>query len=561
MAQKLLRFGLLKLAAMISLLVMAQICANAQYYFTGEVQGLHGDKLQYVAIKVRSTGGVYRTGADGTFAITSLEPEDTVSFVCEGYEPYTTVIRSTESLEVLLKIDPFSQRAKRDPLLSMRDGPATVSFAGHSGGVSYHTIKRLLDMGYPVPAEAVRIEELLSYFNTTYESPDTPAAFGLSSELVRCPWNNGQRLLLVNISGRKANMAHIPPSNIVLLIDVSGSMDMPNKLPLIKASLRPLIRNLRATDTVSIVQFGKEMRVMAGVPGSAKDVLISAIEQLQPDGPSPGGDGLRLAYRVARHQFIPGGNNRIIFATDGDICNKEDALALGDYIGEQSDAGIRLSCIGVGVDDSTSMELPFFADRGKGHFTPVAEEEEGERAMLRELTLGNPIADNVSVTAQFDTTLGSGYRLIGFDNRPGPLMDTTLQRCSVASCQSLMAVFEYTPKRDTNGAIAKITVHYCQPGRSARQTVGYNCPDMPMSFGHANACLRKEICVALFGMKLKGAGYDPDVSWGEIQKLAKLAFSGTNYIDREYLSLVARAKKIYEGKDDRSASREYYTSP
>ena len=547
---------------MISLFVMAQICADAQFYFTGSVEGLHGDKLQHVAIAVRSTGMVFRTGADGTFAIISRQPEDTLSFTYDGYEPYTTVIRSTELLQVMLKMDPFSQQAKKYPLLSMQNGPAEVSFAGHSNGVSYHTIKRLLEMGYTVPSEAVKIEEMLSYFNTTYESPDTPVAFRLRSELVTCPWNRGQRLLLVNISGRKANLARVPASNIVLLIDVSGSMDMPNKLPLIKTSLRSLIRNLRATDTVSIVQFGEGMRVMAGVPGSAKDVLISAIEQLRPDGPSPGGDGLRLAYRVARHQFIPGGNNRIVFVTDGDICNdKEDAMALGNYIGEQSQAGIRLSCIGVGVDDSTSMELPFFADRGKGHFTPITEAGEGERAVLKELALGGAIADNVSVTAKFDTTLGSGYRLIGFDNRPGALTDTALQRCSVASCQNLMAVFEYTPKKDANGAIAKLTVHYCQPGRSVQQTVGYNCPDTPMSFDHADACLRKEVCVALFGMKLRGEEYGQDVSWSEIQKLARLSFPSTNYIDREYLSLVAKARKIYESKDDRSASREYYTNP
>ena len=538
---------------------MAHVCACAQYYFTGEVQGLHGDKLQHVAIRVASTGMVYRTGADGNFAITSRQQEDTVSFIYDGYESYTTVIRSTESLQVTLKMqEPFAQGAKRYPLLSMQNGPATVSFSGHSNGVSYHTIKRLLEMGYQVPAEAVKIEELLSYFNTTYESPDTPAAFGLSSGLLNCPWSSSHRLLLVNISGRKADMARIPPGNIVLLIDVSGSMDMPNKLPLIKASLRPLIRNLRETDTVSIVQFGANMRVMAGVPGSAKDVLISAIEQLQPDGPSPGGDGLKLAYRVARHQFIEGGNNRIIFATDGDICNnKDEALALGDYVAEQGEAGIGLSCIGVGVDDSTSMELPYFAGRGKGRFTPIVEEEEGERAMLKELALGGAIADNVSVTAQFDTALGSGYRLIGFDNRPGAMMDTALQRCSVASCQSLMAVFEYTPKRDTNGAIAKITVHYCQPGKTAKQAIDYNCPDKLQSFDRAQPCLRKEVCVALFGMKLKGHGYAEDVSWAEIQKLAKTAFPGNNYIDREYLSLIARARKIYESKDNRTASREY----
>src|ERR1700760_4686325 len=213
----------------------------------------------------------------------------------------------------MLKMQPFAPAAKKDQLLSLPSGSSTISFSGHSGGVSYHTIKRFLEMGYTVPAEAVKIEEMLGYFNTVYEEPEASARFHCSSGLITCPWNNTLRLLLVNMSGQKVDLGQVPPANIVLLIDVSGSMDMPNKLPLIKASLRPLIRNLRNIDTLSIVQFGSGMQVLAGIPGSEKNVLFDAIEQLRADGGSPGCEGLKLAYRVANHQFIPRGNNRIIF--------------------------------------------------------------------------------------------------------------------------------------------------------------------------------------------------------------------------------------------------------
>jgi Ca-activated chloride channel family protein len=532
----------------------------SQYYFTGEVGDSHGDKLQHVLITVLSTGTVYHTGADGDFAITSRQPDDTVMFRYDGYEQYTTTVHSTDFVKITLKRDAVSEEEKKAPLLSMQDGPTKVSFTGHSNGISYQLVKRFLEMGSTVPAEAVKIEELVNYFNTTYESPDPPAFFHTSSTLLSCPWNSAHRLLLVNISGRKADMERVPPNNLVLLIDVSGSMDMPNKLPLIKASLRPLIRNLRKTDTVSIVEFGAGMRIMTGIPGSAKDVLTAAIEQLQPDGSSPGGEGLKLAYQVARRQFIQGGNNRIIFVTDGDICSATSEVeALGAYIGQQCEDGIRLSCIGVGTDDSTSRELPYFAEQGRGRFVPVVEEEQGERALLKELTVGT-IADDVSVTAEFDTTLGSGYRLLGFDNRPGVQVDTGLLRCSVASGQSLMAVFEYVPKKDATGVFAKININYCQPGRKVPQRVTYDCPGKWVSWDQATPCQRRAVGVTLFGMKLRGGGYAGEASWSEVQKLNKLVFPGNNFIDREYLSLVARAKKIYE-KDDRSASREYNTNP
>jgi len=546
----------LRLTALISLLALAHVPAFSQYYFTGEVEGLHGDKLQHVLITVLSTGSVFRTGVDGDFAITSRLPVDTVTFQYDGYESYTTTIRSTEVLKVTLNKPVAPAEPKKMSLLSLQDGPTKVLFADHPNGVSYQMVKRFLQMGNTVPAEAVKIEELVNYFNTTYELPDSPTCFHTSSAILTCPWDNAHRLLLLNISGRRANLARMPPNNLVLLIDVSGSMDMPNKLPLIKASLRPLIRNLRATDTVSIVQFGADMRVMAGIPGSAKDVLAGAIEQLQPDGSSPGCEGLKLAYSVARHQFIPGGDNRIIFVTDGDVCNdKTQVEAMGDYIAQQSDDGIRLSCIGVGTDDSNSRELPYFAGAGRGRFVPVVEEEQAEQTLLKELAMGT-IAENVSVTAEFDTTLGSDYRLIGFDNKQGIPADTALLRSSVAPGQSLMAMFEFVPRRDTTGVFARIHIDYCLPGRTARQRITYECPGTWATWDRATACQRRAVGVMLFGMKLRGDSDAGRASWGEVQKLNKMLFPGSNFIDREYLSLIARAKKIYEGKDDRSVTRE-----
>jgi Ca-activated chloride channel family protein len=532
---------------------------SAQYYFTGEVQGLHGDRLQRVSITVQSTGSVYKTGAEGDFEITSMQPSDSLTFIYEGYQQYTTAIRSADFLQVTLRMQTYPGAVKKEHLLSAAQGPSSVSFTGNGGGLSYHNVKRFLQMGYQVPSEAVKIEEMLGYFNTTYEAPDAEEQFHSTSTVLTCPWNNTHRLLLTNICGKKADMTRTPAGNLVLLIDVSGSMDMPNKLPLIKASIRSLVRNLRDCDTVSIVQYGGGMHVMAGIPGSQKDVIIAAIEQLQPDGPSPGEDGLRLAYRVAKHQFLPQGNNRIIFFTDGDIPNERAATtALIDYIGQQSEAGIHLTCIGLGASDIENSWLPYLAEKGKGHFAWIEDEQEGERQLLKELADNGTVADNMSVTADFDTALVSSYRLIGFENKPGALQDSgvQLQGCSVASGHSLMAVFEYIPRKDTIGTLARITINYCLPGRTAGQMISYDCPNKPVLFDRASLCQRRAACVALFGMKLKGAEDAGEISWSDLLRMTKTLFAGNNYIDREYLSLVARARKIYETKDDRSASHE-----
>jgi Ca-activated chloride channel family protein len=527
------------------------VFVSAQYYFTGEVQDLHGDKLQHVSILIRSNGSVYHTGRSGEFEITSPHADDSVTFFYEGYERYSTVIRSQDFLQVTLlrRVPP---KFKREDRLMRIEGPTSVSFSGGSNGMSFHNVVRFLDMGSPVPAEAVKIEQMLDYFNFTYEPPDSPDAFFCSSSLVSCPWNDLNRLLLVNVSGRKAYMEHTPPSNLVFLIDVSGSMDRPDKLPLLKAGIRPLIRNLRNIDTVSIVQYGAGLRVMAGIPGSAKKAIIGAIEQLTADGASPGEEGIKMAYRVAQEHFIPGGNNRIVFVTDGDIYDgRSPAGDLEDFVAQQSSAGIRLSCLGVGLGDTTGPELSLLAQRGGGHFASMGDEQEGEELLLKELVDSEAaIAEHLSITVDFDTTLVSSYHLIGFENKPSAAADTSarLDGCSVASGHALMAIFEITPRKDSLGipVIATLHINYRLPGHTEGKTMDYDCPNKPLPFGKASMAQKKAACVAMFGLKLKASPYIYRMSWSDVQRMTKLVFTESSYMDKEYLTLIARARKIYE---------------
>jgi Ca-activated chloride channel homolog len=593
---------------------MLSVSLPAQYYLTGEVKGFHGDKLQNVAITVLSTGAIYLSGLSGEFRIISRQEEDTLTFSADGYETYTTAIHTMGFLQVTLKMIPFPRGGKEGRLSSMvrieraRDSvaggsgawetgpragvpvhggrsageasynsrvenpfvtqPATISFRGSINLASYSTIRRFLAMGTLVPPDAVKIEEMLNYFNFYYQEPEGSSMFQCSSDLVSCPWNPVHRLLFLRVCARKVNIATKPPCNLVLLIDASGSMDMPDKLPLVKSGIRLLVDNLRDIDTVSLVEYGGVTRVVfAGLSGAEKGKILKAIERLRPDGPSPGIEGIRTAYKVARHQFIPGGKNSVVLITDGDITTgiEGDKRSEGDkgseseekeleaLIDQQFQGGIHLTCGGLGMRSYKDSRLPLLAETGHGNFAYLDEEDEVEQLLAGELdeSIGC-VADNVSITAEFDPHLVSQYRLIGFDNKRSALEDEAsgLEGCRTGSGHSMLALFELEPKTDTTGAdtIARVKINYCLPGQHVRLTMSYGCPNDPQAFDKTEIDLKRAACIALFGMKLQVSGYDGGVGWAELEKMAKKTFTGNNFLDDEYIGLVSEARKIYEGK-------------
>lgn len=524
---------------------------SAQYYFTGEVTDVHGDKLPNVSIVVQSSGALYRTGTGGSFEIVTRKTEDSLLFAAAGYEPYSTAIRSSDFLHVILKIQPLHLTRKKHRILTTSLG-SQVSFPADINGLSYNMVHRFLDMGMAVPAEAIRVEEMVNYFNFYYEEPEADAMFHCSSDLLPCPWQLSHRLLYFNVNTRITDRTQAPAANLVYLIDASGSMDVPDKLPLIKTGFRSLITNLRDIDTVSLVIFGAKVGVvLQGVPGSHKGQILSAIEGLRPDGPSPGMRGIKLAYEVARQQWIEGGSNKIVLITDGDISDgtvtRED---LKEMIATESRKGIQLTCMGLGIDSTRNSELPWLAEAGKGSFASISDVREAEKVLLNELA-GNicTVADSVCITADFDTTLVNEYHLIGFDNRIDS-SDTTLrlEGGQISSGHSLLALFELIPKKDSIGIvnIAGIKIHYTVPGKQGGLLMDYSCPNRLVSFEKAAGNERKAACIALFGMKLKKSAYTSGIAWADIEKMTRNNFSVNNALDRDYIALVVKARKIYE---------------
>lgn len=431
---------------------------------------------------------------------------------------------------------------------------AAVSFAGSVGRASYSTIRRFLDMGAAVPPDAVKIEEMLNYFNFSYDEPGGRDVFHCASQVLTCPWNEAHRLVALRVCARKVDIHSMPPCNLVLLVDCSGSMDMPNKLPLVKTGIRLLVDNLRDIDTISLVEFGRQVRVVfAGMAGLEKQRILRAVEGLRADGPSPGLQGLKLAYDVARQQFIAGGNNRVVLVTDGDVSmdppNVEQDLE--ELVDKQAQGGIRLTCGGLGMKSVKDSKLPSLAEIGRGDFAYLDDEQATEQLLSQEL---DPrlacVAENVSVTAEFSPALVGSYRLLGYDNKRSILLDTAagLGGGRIGSEGSLMALFEIVPKADTTGAdtLVRVKVNYCLPGQPAVKTLSSECMNDVGVFDRVDADWRKAVCLAIFGMKLRRSGYVSGLQWTDIEKMAKKLFTGSNYLDDDYISLIDRAKRIYD---------------
>lgn len=567
----------MRIIGLILLFCTGQLPLSAQYFFTGEVKDPHGDKLRNGSIIVQSTQSAYKTGAYGEFGIISKKQDDSLIFTFEGYEPCTTAISANGFLQITLKKLASPARAKNDdlksifkgmkttcsaadrgPLNSLVENPfvdqsASVSFSGNINRTSYNVVRKFLDMGFTVPTDAVQIEGILNYFNFNYEPPDSGNEFYCSSDLLSCPWNESHKLLCLNICARKINLQAAPPANLVFLIDASGSMDLPNKLPIVKSGIRLLIENLRDIDKVSLVEFGATVRpLLEGVSGSEKGRIIKAIEELEPDGPTPGKEAINLAYMVAGKQFIPGGNNRIILLTDGDISEEPVAeKELQDFIEQQSRQGIRLTCVGVGMGNYKTSKLPDLSQRGHGNFGYADDEQEVEKLLVSQLAQTSfTVADQICISSDFNPDLVKEYRLIGFDNKASLLPEDTsfrLKGGKIGSGQSLFALFELIPKTDSIAieTIADIKIHYRLPGQDSSKMISYSCPNKEVPFEKAGVNLKRAGCIAMFGMKLRESGYVSQVPWPEIEKMAKKNFAGNDFINREYVELVTKAKKIY----------------
>lgn len=572
------------------LFLLAGLSINAQqFYLRGEVKDESGDPLQNVTMLVHRTGYIYKTGSYGTFGIITNQQVDTITFSLDGYRTEKVIVRAEQYNNVRLKILPSNvTNVRRDKLASMTKDMARDEqrkwFSGDesyasivenrfvnarkfpSTGMSlnvdrasYSNIRRFITLKSFVPPDAVRIEEMLNYFNLNYNLPPGKNVFDVRTTLTSCPWNAENQLFYVNLSSKKINIDTLPPSNLVFLIDISGSMDMANRLPLLKSAFRLLVNNLRDKDSVAIVVYGGLTGIMLNpTSGSEKEKILKAIDELTPGGSTPGESGIRLAYRVARHHFIKGGNNRVILATDGDfnVGLKTDE-ELDELISQHRASGIYLTCLGVGMGNYKDSKIQTLAKKGNGNFSYLDNFQEAEKVLLKEFTQTlYAVADDVYMNVAFNSEYVKEYRLIGFDNRIGALKDSlsVIEGGEIGSGHSMVAVFEVVPTdnnkdavRDnfTLGNFADIRIQYRLPNDSVHQHAQFASNFDYVPFNDLSRCYRFSAAVIMFGSLLKESSFTKDISWNEVLSLAENSSERSDQLQKEFISLVQQAKTLY----------------
>ncbi|MFC2116664.1 von Willebrand factor type A domain-containing protein [Bacteroidota bacterium] len=285
---------------------------------------------------------------------------------------------------------------------------------------SYSNVRRFINMGQLPPVDAVRIEEMINYFNYDYPEPEGKHPFSVYTELSTCPWNPTHQLLHVGLKGKSIDKEELPASNLVFLLDVSGSMNSPNKLPLLKNAFHMLVKELRDEDRVAIVVYaGAAGLVLESTSGEDKTRILASIDQLSAGGSTAGGQGLLLAYKVAEENFIKGGNNRIILATDGDfnvgVSSNADMERL---VEKKRDKGIFMTVLGFGMGNYKDDKMEIIADKGNGNYAYIDNIQEARKVLVSEFggTLFT-IAKDVKFQLEFNPARVKAYRLIGYENR------------------------------------------------------------------------------------------------------------------------------------------------
>jgi Ca-activated chloride channel family protein len=561
--------------------------SRGQYYLRGEIRDENNGLMPNVKIRLHSSGYLYYSGGSGTFGIPIAQASDTLTLLADGYEDRTIGVDAT--LYQTIRLKPIFRAPAPPPskgLMSLtkdwrpmdkRDWtvagetyssivengfiPAVkypeTGFAVRIDKASYSNVRRFLNMGSTIPPDAVRIEELLNYFNFGYTDPPADSCFTLRSHLSECPWNPGNQLLFLQVCARKIDPARIPPANLVFLIDASGSMDLPNKLPLIKAAFSLLVNNLRVIDTVTIVTYGSMVGVwLPPTSGADKKKILESIDEITPGGATPGEAGIRAAYRVAKSQFIKGGNNRVILATDGDFNEGETSEdELGKMVTQYKDWGIYLTCLGVGMGNYKDSKLEALAKKGNGNFAYLDDEQEAEKVLVREFTQTvYAVADDAYLNIVFNSSIVKNYRLIGFDNKVKVLSDSLseIQGGEVGSGHSLLALFELTPLSADSGiaggdpdGLAKVMLNYKLPHDSVERMSCYSCPNHLIAFRDLQPCYRFASSIALFGGLLKRSPFMKQADWKDVIEMAQQSLDPQDEMEEEFIGLIEKARKIY----------------
>lgn len=417
---------------------------------------------------------------------------------------------------------------------------------------SYSNMRRFLQQGQAPPIDAVRIEELVNYFKYDYPQPTAKHPFSVNTELSTAPWNEDHYLLHIGLQGKKIPMDNLPASNLVFLIDVSGSMDTPNKLGLLKSAFKLLTNQLRPQDKVSMVVYaGAAGVVLPPTNGDRQHTILGALQKLQAGGSTAGGAGIKLAYKIAEEQFIDGGNNRIILATDGDFnIGASSNAEMERLIEQEREKGVFLTVLGFGMGNYKDSKMETIADKGNGNYAYIDNLLEAKKVLVNEFggTLFT-IAKDVKLQIEFNPAQVKAYRLIGYENRmlrDEDFNDDKKDAGELGSGHTVTALYEIIPQDGKKGSkyiksvddlkyqnkattvsesndLMTLKLRYKQPDGNRSELIEHQVEASVTAWNNTSNNLRWSASVASFGMLLRDSEFKGNVTYDKVEKWARSA--------------------------------------
>jgi len=438
---------------------------------------------------------------------------------------------------------------------------------------SYSNVRRFLNQGQRPPRDAVRIEEMINYFSYDYPQPIGKNPVGASIEAASTPWNPQHRLVRIGIKARDVEAQRRPASNLVFLIDVSGSMQPGERLPLLKEGMRMLVQQLTANDRVTVVTYAGTTGVaLRPTRGDQKDVILGLIDSLQAGGSTNGASGIQLAYEQAMASFIPNGVNRVILATDGDFnVGITDRNALLRLIEDKAKSGVFLSVLGVGMGNYKDATLEMLADKGNGNYAYLDTLNEARKVLVEQMsgTLITVVKD-VKVQVEFNPAVVDAYRLIGYENRAlrnEDFNNDLKDAGDMGAGHTVTVLYEVVPRgvainapgvdalkypvpapapvQNASNETLTVKIRYKEPAGSDSKLLVFPLVDREQTFARSSVDFRFSAAVASFGMILRNSPYKGTATIDSVLSMAEDSLGpDRNGYRREFLQLVQRARQI-----------------
>ncbi len=483
-----------------------------------------------------------------------------------------TPSQQTESKDAELNTEEYNSLIEN--VFQETKNNALTTFSIDVDRAGYSTIRRMLNDGIMPPKDAIRIEEMVNYFDYEYPQPIVNQPVTINSELSDSPWNKGLKLLQIGLQAKKISTENLPASNLVFLIDVSGSMDSPDRLPLVKQALYLLIDQLRPQDKVAMVVYaGAAGVVLPSTSGSEKSKLKRALEKFQAGGSTAGGEGIRLAYKIAAENLIKGGNNRVILASDGDFnVGVSSEAELKKLIENKRESGVFLSILGFGMGNYKDNKMETLADKGNGNYAYIDNLQEAQKVFVHEFggTLFT-VAKDVKLQLEFNPKFVKAYRLIGYENRMlrnEDFNDDKKDAGEMGSGHTVTALYEIVPvgvesdylknidalkyqkapelsNLASSKEILTIKLRYKSPDENKSKLIEKSVIDQHTVFEKTSENFRFSAAVAEFGLLLRQSEFKGKANYDQVINLAKAAKTQDEEGYRaEFIKLVKTAKLL-----------------